>query len=83
MGPELTMRLWGLGLPWCWATSSLNLGPLHRELKQGKVTTVLETVGQRLRDTLGRKVDLGLTGKISLVHPSLEVGGGDPRLVPP
>ncbi|XP_049622472.1 complex I assembly factor ACAD9, mitochondrial [Suncus etruscus] len=43
-----------------------------KELKQGKVTTVLETVGQRLRDTLGRKVDLGLTGKISLVHPSLE-----------
>lgn len=43
------------------------------ELKQGKVTTVLETVGQRLRDSLGRTVDMGLTGNLGAVHPSVAV----------
>ncbi|XP_059796468.1 complex I assembly factor ACAD9, mitochondrial [Balaenoptera ricei] len=42
-----------------------------RQLKQGNVTTILETVGQRLRDSLGRTVDLGLTGKLGVVHPSM------------
>ncbi|XP_004613255.2 complex I assembly factor ACAD9, mitochondrial [Sorex araneus] len=42
-----------------------------KELKRGNPTTVLETVGRRLRDSLGRKVDLGLTGKLGLVHPSV------------
>ncbi|XP_055985204.1 complex I assembly factor ACAD9, mitochondrial [Sorex fumeus] len=42
-----------------------------KELKRGNPTTVLETVGRRLWDSLGRKVDLGLTGKLGLVHPSL------------
>ncbi|XP_016071128.1 PREDICTED: acyl-CoA dehydrogenase family member 9, mitochondrial, partial [Miniopterus natalensis] len=41
------------------------------ELKRGNVTTVLETVGRRLRDSLGRTVDLGLTGKLGVVHPSV------------
>ncbi|KAM9681691.1 complex I assembly factor ACAD9, mitochondrial [Dama dama] len=41
------------------------------ELKRGNVTTIMETVGQRLRDSLGRTVDLGLTGKLGVVHPSL------------
>ncbi|XP_044108837.1 complex I assembly factor ACAD9, mitochondrial [Neovison vison] len=41
------------------------------ELKRGNVTTVIETVGRRLRDSLGRTVDLGLTGKLGAVHPSV------------
>nr|XP_020728139.1 acyl-CoA dehydrogenase family member 9, mitochondrial isoform X2 [Odocoileus virginianus texanus] len=44
------------------------------ELKRGNVTTIMETVGQRLRDSLGRTVDLGLTGKLGVVHPSLVDG---------
>ncbi|XP_040102599.1 complex I assembly factor ACAD9, mitochondrial [Oryx dammah] len=45
-----------------------------KELKQGNVTTIMETVGQRLWDSLGRTVDLGLTGKLGVVHPSLADG---------
>ncbi|XP_053528889.1 complex I assembly factor ACAD9, mitochondrial isoform X2 [Artibeus jamaicensis] len=41
------------------------------ELKRGNVTTVLDTVGRRLRDSLGRTVDLGLTGNLGAVHPSV------------
>ncbi|XP_006767040.1 PREDICTED: acyl-CoA dehydrogenase family member 9, mitochondrial isoform X1 [Myotis davidii] len=44
------------------------------ELKRGNVTTVLETVGRRLRDSLGRTVDLGLTGNLGVVHPSVADG---------
>ncbi|XP_004702569.1 complex I assembly factor ACAD9, mitochondrial [Echinops telfairi] len=43
-----------------------------KELKRGNVSTILETVGRRLRDSLSRTVDLGLTGKLGVVHPSLE-----------
>ncbi|XP_076972508.1 complex I assembly factor ACAD9, mitochondrial isoform X2 [Tamandua tetradactyla] len=42
-----------------------------KELKRGNVTTVMQTVGQRLWDSLGRTVDLGLTGKLGVVHPSV------------
>uniref|UniRef100_A0A2K5MX18 Complex I assembly factor ACAD9, mitochondrial n=1 Tax=Cercocebus atys TaxID=9531 RepID=A0A2K5MX18_CERAT len=42
-----------------------------REFKQAKVTTVMETIGRKLRDSLGRTVDLGLTGNHGVVHPSL------------
>ncbi|XP_058932711.1 complex I assembly factor ACAD9, mitochondrial [Kogia breviceps] len=42
-----------------------------KQLKQGSVATIMETVGQRLRDSLGRTVDLGLTGKLGAVHPSM------------
>lgn len=45
-----------------------------KELKRGNVTTIMDTVGQRLRDSLGRTVDLGLTGKLGVVHPSLADG---------
>ncbi|XP_058422358.1 complex I assembly factor ACAD9, mitochondrial [Diceros bicornis minor] len=41
------------------------------ELKRGNVTTIMETIGRRLRDSLGRTVDLGLTGKLGAVHPSV------------
>ncbi|KAB1264627.1 Acyl-CoA dehydrogenase family member 9; mitochondrial, partial [Camelus dromedarius] len=44
------------------------------ELKQGNVTTVMETIGRRLQDSLGRGVDLGLTGKLGAVHPSVADG---------
>lgn len=47
----------------------------YSELKRGNVTTVIETVGRRLRDSLGRTVDLGLTGKLGAVHPSVAVSG--------
>lgn len=64
-----------------WATGASLGAPAHRacalcsELKRGNVTTIMETVGQRLRDSLGRTVDLGLTGKLGVVHPSLAVSG--------
>ncbi|XP_075406217.1 complex I assembly factor ACAD9, mitochondrial [Tenrec ecaudatus] len=43
-----------------------------KELKRGNVSTIVETVGRRLQDSLSRTVDLGLTGKLGVVHPSLE-----------
>ncbi|XP_058534543.1 complex I assembly factor ACAD9, mitochondrial isoform X2 [Ochotona princeps] len=45
-----------------------------KELKQGNVTTVMETIGRKLWDSLGRTVDLGLTGNLGVVHPSLADG---------
>lgn len=44
-----------------------------RELKQGNVNTIIQTVSRRLQDSLGRTVDLGLTGKLGAVHPSVGV----------
>ncbi|XP_048212338.1 complex I assembly factor ACAD9, mitochondrial [Perognathus longimembris pacificus] len=41
------------------------------ELKRGNVTVIMETIGQKLRSSLGRSVDLGLTGNLGVVHPSL------------
>lgn len=69
------------GGPCCWAVGpavgSEFMGPwaFCSELKSGNVSTVIETVGQRLRDSLGRTVDLGLTGKLGVVHPSVAVSG--------
>ncbi|XP_078207917.1 complex I assembly factor ACAD9, mitochondrial isoform X3 [Callithrix jacchus] len=45
------------------------------ELKRASVSTVMETVGRRLWDFTGRTVDMGLTGKLGVVHPSLETIG--------
>nr|XP_017531429.2 complex I assembly factor ACAD9, mitochondrial isoform X1 [Manis javanica] len=42
-----------------------------KELKQGNVNTIIQTVSRRLQDSLGRTVDLGLTGKLGAVHPSV------------
>lgn len=67
----------------CWAVGRTPgprvMGPwaFCSELKRGNVTTVLETVGRRLRDSLGRTVDLGLTGNLGVVHPSVAVS--EPR----
>ncbi|XP_038596755.1 complex I assembly factor ACAD9, mitochondrial isoform X2 [Tachyglossus aculeatus] len=44
------------------------------EMKQGNVTVALEEIGRKLRDSLGRTVDLGLTGKNGVVHPTLWEG---------
>ncbi|XP_004628999.1 acyl-CoA dehydrogenase family member 9, mitochondrial [Octodon degus] len=41
------------------------------ELKRGNMGVVMETIGRRLRDSLGQAVDMGLTGDLGLVHPSL------------
>nr|XP_023403633.1 acyl-CoA dehydrogenase family member 9, mitochondrial isoform X2 [Loxodonta africana] len=43
-----------------------------KEIKRGNVNMIVETIGRRLRDSLGRTVDLGLTGKDGVVHPSLD-----------
>ncbi|KAJ8360849.1 hypothetical protein SKAU_G00173740 [Synaphobranchus kaupii] len=42
-----------------------------KEMKKGNIGVALEMFGKRLRDSIGRKVDLGLTGKDGVVHPSL------------
>ncbi|XP_007531693.2 complex I assembly factor ACAD9, mitochondrial isoform X2 [Erinaceus europaeus] len=42
-----------------------------KELKHGNVATIMETISRRLWDTLGRNVDMGLTGKLGAVHPSM------------
>uniref|UniRef100_A0A8C5QPA9 Complex I assembly factor ACAD9, mitochondrial n=1 Tax=Leptobrachium leishanense TaxID=445787 RepID=A0A8C5QPA9_9ANUR len=43
-----------------------------KELKRGNVGVVMELVSKTLRDSIGRTVNLGLTGKDGVVHPSLE-----------
>ncbi|KAB1264626.1 Acyl-CoA dehydrogenase family member 9; mitochondrial [Camelus dromedarius] len=58
----------------CSGASGHGAWALCSELKQGNVTTVMETIGRRLQDSLGRGVDLGLTGKLGAVHPSVADG---------
>ncbi|XP_075431094.1 complex I assembly factor ACAD9, mitochondrial [Ascaphus truei] len=43
-----------------------------KEMKKGNIGVVLEMVSKKLRDSIGRNVNLGLTGKDGVVHPSLE-----------
>lgn len=45
----------------------------YREMKKGNVGVVFELLGKKLKDSLGRTVDFGLTGKDGVVHPSLTV----------
>ncbi|KAM6980988.1 complex I assembly factor ACAD9, mitochondrial [Aplochiton taeniatus] len=42
-----------------------------KQLKKGNMGLVLDMLGKRLRETMGGSVDLGLTGKDGVVHPSL------------
>ncbi|XP_012931645.1 acyl-CoA dehydrogenase family member 9, mitochondrial isoform X2 [Heterocephalus glaber] len=42
------------------------------ELKWGNVGVAMGIIGQKLRDALCQTVNMGLTGKLGLVHPSLE-----------
>ncbi|KAL8212451.1 UNVERIFIED_CONTAM: Acyl-CoA dehydrogenase member 9, mitochondrial [Gekko kuhli] len=43
-----------------------------KEIKKGSVGTAFGMFIDRLHDSIGRKVDLGLVGKDGVVHPSLE-----------
>lgn len=43
-----------------------------KEIKKGNVGAALELFVNRFRDSIGRKVDLGLVGENGVVHPSLE-----------
>lgn len=44
-----------------------------REMKKGNIGTVMGMFGKKMRNFYGGSVDLGLTGKDGVVHPSLEV----------
>ncbi|XP_077678179.1 complex I assembly factor ACAD9, mitochondrial isoform X1 [Eretmochelys imbricata] len=43
-----------------------------KEMKKGNVGVALEIFVNKFRDSMGRKVDLGLVGTDGVVHPSLE-----------
>ncbi|XP_054831337.1 complex I assembly factor ACAD9, mitochondrial isoform X1 [Eublepharis macularius] len=43
-----------------------------KEMKKGNVGLALGTLVDRLHDSIGRKVNLGLVGKDGVAHPSLE-----------
>uniref|UniRef100_A0A663MLF2 Complex I assembly factor ACAD9, mitochondrial n=1 Tax=Athene cunicularia TaxID=194338 RepID=A0A663MLF2_ATHCN len=47
-----------------------------KEIKKGNVGVALGEFLNKLRDTMGRKVDYGLVGVGGVVHPSLQVRGG-------
>lgn len=49
------------------------LAALFREMKKGNVSVVFEILGKKLKESLGRTQDFGLTGKDGVVHPSLTV----------
>uniref|UniRef100_A0A8C9WAM8 Complex I assembly factor ACAD9, mitochondrial n=1 Tax=Scleropages formosus TaxID=113540 RepID=A0A8C9WAM8_SCLFO len=42
-----------------------------KEMKKGNIGVALQMFGKKLRDSISTKVDLGLTGKDGVVHPSL------------
>uniref|UniRef100_A0AAQ6AIW7 Acyl-CoA dehydrogenase family, member 9 n=1 Tax=Amphiprion ocellaris TaxID=80972 RepID=A0AAQ6AIW7_AMPOC len=42
-----------------------------KEMKKGNIVMAMGMVGKKLRTSLGGSVDLGLTGKDGVVHPSL------------
>uniref|UniRef100_A0A8C2J2H6 Complex I assembly factor ACAD9, mitochondrial n=1 Tax=Cyprinus carpio TaxID=7962 RepID=A0A8C2J2H6_CYPCA len=44
-----------------------------KEMKKGNVGVVFEILGKKLKDSVVRTVDFGLTGKDGVVHPSLTV----------
>ncbi|KAM7169961.1 complex I assembly factor ACAD9, mitochondrial isoform 2-T2 [Macrochelys suwanniensis] len=46
-----------------------------KEIKKGNVGMALEIFVNQFRDSMGRKVDLGLVGKDGVAHPSLEESG--------
>ncbi|KAM4587104.1 complex I assembly factor ACAD9, mitochondrial isoform 2-T2 [Odontesthes bonariensis] len=43
-----------------------------KEMKKGNIGLAMSMVGKKLKTSLGGSVDLGLTGKDGVVHPSLE-----------
>ncbi|KAM7402729.1 hypothetical protein PAMP_017943 [Pampus punctatissimus] len=42
-----------------------------KEMKRGNISLALSMIGKKLRTSVGGSVDLGLTGKDGVVHPSL------------
>lgn len=46
---------------------------MNREMKAGNIGLAFAMVGKKLRSSLSAAVDLGLTGKDGVVHPSLTV----------
>lgn len=46
-----------------------------KEMKKGNIGMALGMVGKKLRSSLGGSVDLGLTGKDGVVHPSMADSG--------
>ncbi|XP_073732204.1 complex I assembly factor ACAD9, mitochondrial [Misgurnus anguillicaudatus] len=42
-----------------------------KEMKKGNVGVVFEILGKKLKDSVGKTTDFGLTGKDGVVHPSL------------
>lgn len=53
--------------------SQCSLGSACREMKKGNIGVALGMVGKKLKNSFGGSVDLGLTGKDGVVHPSLTV----------
>lgn len=54
--------------------NKLNCGTtIFREMKKGNVGVVFEILGKKLKDSVVKTVDFGLTGKDGVVHPSLAV----------
>ncbi|XP_006007880.1 complex I assembly factor ACAD9, mitochondrial [Latimeria chalumnae] len=43
-----------------------------KEMKKGNLGVAMELLWKKLRDSVSKKVDYGLTGKDGVVHPSLE-----------
>ncbi|XP_073498835.1 complex I assembly factor ACAD9, mitochondrial isoform X1 [Phyllobates terribilis] len=43
-----------------------------KELRKGSLSVALELIGKKLGSSFRRKINLGLTGKQGVVHPSLE-----------
>lgn len=46
---------------------------IFREMKKGNLGVVFEILGKKLKDSVVKKVDFGLTGNDGVVHPSLAV----------
>lgn len=64
-------------LEWNWLNLPLTSQPsrfsARREMKRGNIGLALGMVGKKIKSSLHASVDLGLTGKDGVVHPSLTV----------
>lgn len=62
-----------MGLLWSSWSFSAWCCSAYREMKRGNIGLALGMVGRKIRSSLTSSVDLGLTGKDGVVHPSLTV----------
>uniref|UniRef100_A0A8C8SH35 Complex I assembly factor ACAD9, mitochondrial n=1 Tax=Pelusios castaneus TaxID=367368 RepID=A0A8C8SH35_9SAUR len=53
-----------------------------KDIKKGGVGTALQMLASKLRDSVGRKVDLGLVGEGGVTHCSLEAVTSDASIIP-